>query len=106
MFKWIALIVFLALIAWIGLAVYAFVNPDTGLPDMPEADEAQYSVQIKNTGGMILTDIYEVHGFQVGDRVYVLHGYWELSGKDFKYRDRDIVLDEGVFGEITIERRH
>ena len=105
MIKWILLVIFLALIAWIGLAVYAFVNPDTGLPDMPEADEAQYSVQIKNTGGMILTNEYETHGYQVGARVYVLRGYWEMSGKDFKFRDRDVVLDEAIFGEIDIRRR-
>jgi len=105
MIKWILIIIFASILIWIGLGVYAFVNPDTGLPDMPEADEAQYSIQIKNTGGMVLTDDYEVHGYQVGARVYVLHGYWELSGKDFRYRDRDQVLDEAVFGEITIRRR-
>lgn len=105
MIKWIALIVLIVLLAWAGLCAYSIVNPDTGLPDMPEPDEAQYSVHIKNTGGMLLTNNYETHGYQEGARVYVIHGYWELSGKDFKFRDRDIVLDETIFGEITVRRR-
>ena len=105
MIKWILLVIFIALLAYLGLCVYSIVNPATDLPDMPEADEAQYSVQIKNTGGMILTNEYETHGYQVGARVYVLHGYWEMSGKDFRFRDRDVVLDEAIFGEIDIRRR-
>ena len=105
MIKWILLVIFIASLAYLGLCVYSVVNPATGLPDMPEADEAQYSVQIKNTGGVILTNDYETHGYQVGARVYVLHGYWEMSGKDFRFRDRDIVLDEAIFGEIDIRRR-
>lgn len=103
--KWLFLIILIVSLAWLGMCVYAVVNPDTGLPDIPDKDKAQYSFRIHNTGRLLLTDDYEVHGYQVGARVYVLHGFWELSGKDFRFRDRDIVLDEAVFGAITVERR-
>ena len=103
MLKIIAIIVIIAFIGYGAFCCFAILNPQTGLPDMPGQGEAQYSVHIKNTGGMLLTDDYEVMGDN--PRVYVLHGFWEMSGKDFKYRDRNIVLDEAIFGEITIKRR-
>jgi len=46
-----------------------------------------------------------VHGEEVGNRVFVLHSFWEVSGGDFKYRSTPLVLDEKVFGKITIKRR-
>lgn len=103
--KWIILIGLLAALAWFGMCVYALVNPDTGLSDMPDRDKAQYSLRIQNTGGLLMTDDFEEHGYQIGKRVFVLHGYWELSGKDFRFRDQDIVLDEAIFGRITVEKR-
>ena len=105
MLKIIAIIVIIAFIGYGAFCCFAILNPQTGLPDMPGQGEAQYSVRIKNTGGMLLTDDYELHGDTTGARVYVLHGFWEMSGKDFKFRDRDVILDEAIFGEITIKRR-
>ena len=105
MIKWIAVILLVAVIAYGAFSCFAILNPQTGLPNMPDQSEAQYSVHIKNTGGMLLTDDYELHGGTTGARVYILHGFWEMSGKDFKFRDRDVILDEAIFGEITIRRR-
>ena len=85
---------------------YNFIAGDeSGMPNMPKVDKASHSVYIENTGNLILTDDYEVHGTEVGKRIYVLHGFWEFSGSKFKYKDGDIILDEQIFGEITVKRR-
>jgi len=105
--KVILLIVVLAFLAWVGLTCYSnlIAKPNTGQADIPEKEEASYSVSIKNTGNLILTDDYEVHGSEVGSRVFILHGFWELRGQDFELVEGDIILDEAIFGEITIKRR-
>jgi len=74
-------------------------------PDMPDKVEATHSFYIKNTGGLVLSSDYEVHGTEKGKRIFVLHGFWEMRGKNFKYLDGDIILDEGIFGTITVKRR-
>ena len=97
----------LLLIAYVGLVIYSCATDqgDTSQPEMPKSDEAAYSVYIENTGNLILTDDYEVHGSEVGSRVFILHGFWELTGQDFKYKEGGIILQEAVFGEITVRRR-
>lgn len=108
MLKAIILVVMIVSIAYLGTCVYSnFVaRPDTGQPKMPEAEKAAYSVNIENTGNVLLTNTYEqLGGKEVGKRVFVLHGFWELEGRAFKYRVGDIILDESIFGEITIKRR-
>lgn len=77
----------------------------SGVPEMPEVAEASHSVYIKNTGNLLLTSDYEVLGEEAGSRVFILHGFWEMRGQSFVYKDSDIILDEGIFGEITIKRR-
>ena len=103
----IVLILLVALVAWIALSVYSCYNRtnDTGLPEMPDPDEVTYSVYIENSGNLLLTDDYEVHGVKVGSRIFILHGFWELSGQKFDAKNTDIILDESIFGEITIKRR-
>ena len=102
----IILVVIIVVIAWIGLSVYScFVRQDTDMPNMPDQDEASYSVYIENTGNLILTDDYEMHGQVIGSRVFILHGFWEISGQKFEYKGTDLILNEGIFGEITIKRR-
>lgn len=105
--KVIILIGLILLIAYGGLCVYSnfIAKPNTGLPDMPKSDEAAYTVTVENTGKLVMTNDYEVIGSVVGKRVFVLHGFWELSGQDFKYKPGDIVIDEAIFGEITLRRR-
>jgi len=107
MIKIIILLAMVLAIAWGGLCVHSnfFAEPDTEMPKMPDAKEAAYGVHIENTGNLLLTNDYEVHGDEVGSRVFILHSFWEISGSDFKYRQRMLVLDEGVFGKITIRRR-
>ena len=105
--KIIILVFLLAVIGFIGLSIWssACSGPDTGQLEMPSEEDAAYSMYIKNTGGLLFTNDYEQHGQVVGSRIFVLHGFWEMRGKDFKFVDGDIVLDENIFGEIVVEKR-
>lgn len=105
--KVIILVAVLAFLAWIGLTCYSnlIAKPSTGQVDMPDQEEASYSVYVKNTGNLLLTDDYELHGSEVGSRIFILHSFWELRGQDFELVEADIILDEAIFGEITIKRR-
>ena len=107
MIKITILLVMLLAIAWGCLCVYSnfIAEPDTGMPKMPDAKEAAYGVHIENTGRLLLTNEYEVHGNEVNKRVFVLHSYWGISGNDFKYRQHMLILNEEVFGKITVRRR-
>jgi len=87
----------------VGSCIGGQDNPNQ--PDIPKIDEASYSVQIKNTGNLIFTDDYELIGNEVGKRVFILHGFWEMRGQDFQYKDTELILDEAIFGEITVKRR-
>lgn len=104
--KIIIIILVLAVIGFIGLSVWsaACSRPDTGL-EMPDIEEATHSFYIENSGGLIFASDYEQHGQVVGKRIFVLKGFWELQGQKFVYKNIDIVLDEAVFGEITVKRR-
>ena len=107
-FKVIILAVLVLVILWVGLSVYSCFSrqgPTTGQIDMPTQDEASYSVYIENTGNLILTNDYEMHGSEVGTRIFILHSFWELRGQKFVYKDAEIILDEAIFGEIIIKRR-
>lgn len=105
-FMVVILVIVIVFIGWIGLSVYScFARQDVGQPNMPNQEEASYSVYIKNTGNLILTSDYEVHGSEVGSRIFILHTFWELRGKEFKFVEGDVVLNEAIFGEITIKRR-
>ena len=106
----IKVLIIISIIAGVGYAaitVYSCVThePDTGLPDMPDASEAQYGVHIENSGNLLLTNEYEIYGTEIGSRVIVLQTFWEVSGSKFKYRPTPIVLEEKIFGKITIRRR-
>lgn len=100
--KVILIVVLVGGVAYLGACIYGnFVNTGgTGTPNLPTVDKAAYTVHIENTGNVLLTNKYE----QVG-QVYILHNYWEMVGSQFKYRDHDLVLDQTIFGDITIHRR-
>ena len=92
---------------WAGTCFYGnFVaQPDDGMPDMPKTEDATHSVLIKNTGGLLLATDFEIFGDEIGKRTILLKGFWEVRGKDFKFVDEDIILDENIFGVIIIKRR-
>jgi len=102
--KIVVILGMLAGLAWGGVCVYAnFFNKSSevgGTQQLPGIEKAAYSVSIKNTHNLLLTDKYEQSG-----TVYTLHGYWEYTGSGFKYRDATLSLDEQVFGEIIVKRR-
>ena len=91
-------------IGYIGLSFWSSCQIDKG-PDMPDAKEATHEFAIKNTGGLVLSSNYEQHGQVKGERLFILHGYWEMRGKSFKFVDADVQLDEKIFGEIKLKRR-
>ena len=91
-------------VGYVGVCVYANVTQSEGV-DLPDISEAGYSLIIKNTATVILTNDYEVFGGEVGNRHYQLSGYWELVDGDFKYREDSIVLSQEIFGEIILKRR-
>ena len=105
--KGILLLALLGFLAWVGLTCYSnfIAKPSAGQADIPDQAEASYSVYVENTGTLRLTNDYEMHGSKVGSRVFILHSFWELRGQKFVYKDSELVLDEGIFGEITIKRR-
>lgn len=96
------LLVILAVLFGVGMSVYAnfFMKPEGAIPEMPDIEEATYSVLIKNTGNLLFTNDYEHYG-----NTYILKGFWELTGQKWTYRDSQLVLDEGIFGKIEVERR-
>lgn len=96
------LVVIVAGLFWVGMSVYFnfFRTPEGALPEMPDIEDATYLVLIKNTGNLLLTDDYEHHG-----NIYILKGYWELTGQKWQYRGAELVLDEQIFGKIEVERR-
>lgn len=107
----IKVIILIAIVGVLALVVgpcayYNFIDkPGSNQPKMPDKEDATHSFYIENTGGLILASDYEQHGQAVGSRIFILHGFWELRGKDFKFVTGDIVLDEHIFGEITVKRR-
>ena len=106
-FKVIILIVVIGLLALVvGPCVYFnFIEPSISQTDMPDIKKATHSFSIENTGGLILSSKFEQHGTIEGDRVFELHGFWEMKGDKFKFIDGDIKLDERIFGVITVEKR-
>lgn len=106
--KIIIIIVMISALAWVGTCVYSnFISKGGagGSLKLPDAEKATYSVYIENTGNLLLTDDYEMHGSEVGNRVFILHGFWELRGQEFEFITGEVVLDEAIFGEITVRRR-
>ena len=101
------IILLIGFLSYGAVCVYGNFFSDRGNTEtqMPRESEARYSLVVKNTATVILTNDFEVFGDEVGSRVYLLHGYWELVGTEFKYYDSDIVLSEQIFGEIILKGR-
>ena len=98
----------LVLVFVVGPCVYyGFIDKpgESGTVDLPDNKKATHTFYIENTGGLILASNYEQHGDAAGKRLFVLHGFWEMRGKGFKYMAGDLTLDENVFGKITVSQR-
>ncbi len=105
--KLLAIVGMLVGVAYLGTCAYAnFFMPSktTGnTPPPPKLESAHYSVTIETNGKVLFTDNFEKYG--TIQSTYVLHGYFEQSGREFKFRNHDIILDEKVFGKITVKER-
>jgi len=106
-FKLIILIVFIIGVVYLGACVFGNTcgNQGGGTVDTPDENKARYSVYVENTGNIIFTNSYKQYGSVAGKRIYRVYGYWEIQGNDFKFKDSDIILDESIFGIITIRER-
>lgn len=103
--KVFALVCLILAVAYLGTCVYSnVVSPKSTTPKVPDVEVATYAITVENTGMLLFAKKYELSGAP-GKRVIILTGYWEMVGQGFKYRDSMIVLDEKVFGTITIRRR-
>lgn len=102
----VILVVILAAVGYLGLSVWSATcaGPASEM-DMPSIKKATHEFYFENTGGLVLASDYEQHGQVVGKRLFVLHGYWEVKGKEFKFIDETIPLDEKIFGIITVKKR-
>lgn len=98
------LAVVVLVIVYFGVTLYANFTGGTssqaGAIKLPKVEEATYSVLINNTGNLLFTSNYEMFG-----KVYVLHGFWEMSGPGYTFRNRNLSLDPGIFGTITVKPR-
>lgn len=101
------IIIIIIAVVYFGFTIYGnFFGPEANSGvKMPGESQARYSLVVKNTATVILTNDYDVFGEEVGNRTYILHGYWELAGTKFKYYPDDITLSEQVFGEIVLKIR-
>ena len=88
-------------VAYLGACIYAnFIQREPGEYRVPSVTKAQYEITIHNTGKVLYADSYEYVGSE-----FILQGYWELIKSNFIFRDRQITLDESIFGEITVRSR-
>lgn len=83
-----------------GISVYANLQTQLGEYKLPSSSEAKYEFTIRNTGSVLYTDIYSIRGME-----FTLIGYWELVEDKYQYRDRQLILDQQIFGTITVRRR-
>ena len=101
--KVIMVVGFICLLGYLGACAYAnFFSGDTntGKVKLPDVKEAKIEVVIENTGMVYLTNVVNESG-----SIVKLIGFWELSGDTFKYRNRELILDKRIYGNITIHRR-
>ena len=98
-------IIIAVVVVFAGITIWGNLAPAPGEIKMPDSKEAQYSLTVKNTGTVVLSNAVEVMGEKVGARTYILQGYWELQGSKFVWKSGQLVMSEKVFGEVTMKKR-
>ncbi len=103
----IGIVLVLAFLAYGGIVVKSCYDAQRPVvSNIPDIKTAKYSLLLSTTRQLYYTSDYDQFGDVLGKRVFILHGYWELRGKDFVYVKHDSPpLDEAVFGSITLTRR-
>lgn len=106
--KIVILVGLVLFVAYFGITVYGnffMSSAPPGTIEMPEVNKAKYTFYIKNTGNILLTSEYEQFGDKAGERTFTLHGFWEASGQEFRYKERDLTITEQTFGVIQVKQR-
>ena len=98
------IIMIIGIIVYAGACVYAnFIEPNMSKQEViqaPKVETASYEVIIVNTGTVYLSNQVS----RVGSFVK-MEGYWELVGTKYVSRNRTILLDENIFGKISVNMR-
>lgn len=106
-FKIGAVIALICVVAYVGSCAYInFINPtntNAKGDSLPNLKEAPYQVTIQNTHSVYFTPAYDRYGRN--NEVVILHGYWEMVGKEYVYRNIEKPLDESKFGPIEVRIR-
>jgi len=98
--KFLGWLAILCLIIYALITIWGNVAETSGTIRMPNTEKATYSLLVRNTGLVLLTDDYEINGTR-----YTLNGYWEKIKNKFVYRDAEKTLDSKLFGPIEIKVR-
>lgn len=98
---WAAIVLIILFIAWIGLSFYGNCAGNIDLSGIPDIDKAQYQFLIMATGEIIYTDSYD----NPKEGKYIIHGWYELVDKKYRWHEDDLTLDVYYFGEIRVKIR-
>ena len=107
----LGLLIMVALgVFWFGASIWANVaenRVDTGLPKMPAADKAEYSLIVETTGDVLLTPRFDVEKSPHDStmQLYTLRGFYRVVNDKWRYIKDDFSMDEYYWGEITVEKR-
>lgn len=109
-FKFIAVATMLFIIALTGSCFYngLIALPDRDLFSVPNPNTGGHYFYIGDTKDVILTDKYEEYGEVAGQRIFVLHDYWEVKSEvyaKYKRAEGDVLFPEYIFGEIDFIKR-
>lgn len=104
--KIILVIIGIALTAYFAACVVANLQAFRSEPEVkyPEVSAATHSFTL-STGMTYLSSDYEQLGATPGGRTFILNSYYERSGMEFKFRNRELVLDEKLYGAIEFTKR-
>ncbi len=108
--KIIIAILLLAALAYVGLTAKAYYDTSKGQAgggNQPSIAKAGYIVKAFATNNYFYTN--SVKAVKVADNperyAYTIEGWWQLSGKDFKFYKGTLTLDERYFGKIEVVKR-
>ena len=99
--KLVVIIIGIAVIGYFALSIIADRAENRIDASVPSVNDAQYQFKFKTMGIVVYTDKYDT----TGEGKYILHGFYNLDKRGWKFHKTDLPLDEHYFGDIIIERR-
>lgn len=106
--KFAIFLLIVVVLGYVGITVKSCLDNQNTVelgPELPRVESASHSFYIENTGNLILASDFEQHGTTPGKRIFMLSGRWEYVGTAFRYNPNQLVLDEHIFGVITVKPR-